>query len=183
MSELPNIMASLELVDNPQITSDEPKEENTKTEKNETAVPVSRTLRKRLNTSYLPQESSKRRCSLRPTKLSITENADDGKTYFLGKKFNPLNFKKLATIYEEPKVKKNGTVTHIGTSKLRKLNFNSTKEKVKKRKAKSKGLNRKRQRKLSMDAFLSRLSGLMNTTSASGGGTNIVTSLMKCEME
>ncbi|KAJ9599855.1 hypothetical protein L9F63_009895, partial [Diploptera punctata] len=82
MTELPTIMASLEIVDN-QVMSDEPKEENTETKKSESSIPSTRTLRKRVSVSYHTNQSSKRRCSLRPTKLNISQSTDDNKGYFL----------------------------------------------------------------------------------------------------
>jgi hypothetical protein len=63
---------------------------------------------------YQPYESSKRRCSLRPTKLTTrkSQETDDAGSYFMSKKFCSLPVKTLAAIYEEPKVKKCSSSSH-----------------------------------------------------------------------
>jgi hypothetical protein len=92
----------------------------------------------------------------------------------------------LATIYEEPKVNKNGIITHTGPSKLRKINFNIiSKEKIKKRKAKMKKVVSHKTSKtgrLSMEEFLPRLHRLIGS-SANDTDRNVTTSLVECEVE
>jgi hypothetical protein len=183
MTELPVIMASLEIDDN-QAPSVESEEKN----RTETLCEVvCRALRKRVQGTCQPHESSKRRSCLRPRKLNTSHKIDDGESYFMSKKFRSLKVRTLATIYEEPKVKRNGTVVHMGPTKIRKINFNAiSKDKIRKRKAKTKKVisntNPKRG-KLSMDEFLPRLQGLMGSSSNSNSDTNAMTSLETCDME
>jgi len=181
MTELPNIMASLEL-DDKQAQYVEAAEEN-RTES--CSDKVCHMLRKQIRHTLHSRESSKRRCSLKPTKLNTSEEAGDVKSYFMSKKIRP-KFKTLATIYEEPKVNKNGVITHIGPPKLRKINFNIiSKEKIKKRKAKMKKIvSRKISKKgrLSVEEFLPRLHELIGA-SPNGTDRNVTTSLVECEVE
>lgn len=182
MTELPNIMASLEL-DDKQAQSVEGAEED-RTES--CSDKVCHMLRKQIRRTLHSCESSKRRCSLKPTKLNTSEVSGDTKSYFMSKKIRPLAFKTLATIYEEPKVNKNGVITHTGPSKLRKISFNTiSKEKIKKRKAKMKKvISRKISKKgrLSMEEFLPRLHGLIGS-SPNSTDRNVTTSLVECEVE
>jgi hypothetical protein len=175
-------MASLEIDDN-HASSVEAAEENRTESFSDVVCQV---LRKQIQDTFQSRESSKRRCSLRPTKLNKLHETGNMKSYFMSKKIRPLKVKTLATIYEEPKVKKNGVITHTGPSKLRKINFNIiSKEKIKKRKAKVKKVaSRKTPRKgrLSMEEFLPRLHRLMGS-SPSGSDRNDMTSLVECEVE
>ncbi|PSN44731.1 hypothetical protein C0J52_20349 [Blattella germanica] len=181
MFELPNIMASLEIEDVQKI-----KEQKVESPCEEKPVSISRSLRKR-NTPIPTQQPSKRRCSLRPRKLIMSENTEDTKECFIRKKCRPVNVKTLATIYEEPVVQKDGATVHIGQRKLRKINFNTiTKDKIKKRKAKiKKVLTNKcpKKNRLTMEAFLARLNGLMNTSNCNNGEKSIIAALVKCKME
>ncbi|XP_069681855.1 uncharacterized protein [Periplaneta americana] len=165
MIELPIIMASLDIDDSPVPPAEAP-EGSGSTDKN----PTTRTLRKRV---HKPLESSKRRCNMRPTKLNTSQELGDINNYFMSKKLRTL-----ATIYEEPKVKKNGAVVHTGATKIRHINFNAiSREKLRKRKARmKKAMCHKSPRKgrLSMEAFLARLRGLM--TSPPNSTANRVTS-------
>ena len=164
MKELPNIMASLKL-DDKQAQSVEAAEENSR---ESCSDKVSHMLRKQIRHTLHSCESSKRRCSLKPTKLNTSEETGDVKSYFMSKKVRLLRIKTLATIYEEPKVNKNGVITHIGPSKLRKINFNIiSKEKIKKRKAKIKKIvicKISKKGPLSMEEFLPRLHGLIGSS-------------------
>jgi len=182
MTELPNIMASLEL-DDKQAQYVEAAEEN---RAESCSDKVCHVLRKQIRHTLHSRESSKRRCSLKPTKLNTSEETGDVKSYFMSKKIRPLKFKTLATIYEEPKVNKNGVISHIGPSKLRKINFNIiSKEKIKKRKAKMKkavSLKISKKGRLSMEEFLPRLHGLIGS-SPNGTDRNVTTSLVECEVE
>lgn len=105
------------------------------------------------------EENSREGCS---------DKVGDVKSYFMSKKVRLLRIKTLATIYEEPKVNKNGVITHIGPSKLRKINFNIiSKEKIKKRKAKIKKIvicKISKKGPLSMEEFLPRLHGLIGSS-------------------
>ncbi|KDR13325.1 hypothetical protein L798_12950 [Zootermopsis nevadensis] len=177
MTELPFIMASLEIEDN---QASSVKERNTRTE---TVCAVAyRMLRKRVQGTCKPYESSKRRCNLRPTKLTKLQETDDAKSYFISKKFCSLKVKTLATIYEEPKVQRNGTVVHTGPTKMRKINFSSvSKDKIRKRKAKVKKVvshKGPKKGKMSMEEFLSRLQGLMGTPSSVDSEKSVVASLV-----
>lgn len=183
MTELPVIMASLELDDNPapSVETEEKKRAETLREV------VCRVLRKRVQGTCQPRESSKRRSCLRPMKLNTSHKTDDAESYFMSKKFRSLKVKTLATIYEEPKVKRNGTVVHMGQTKIRKINFNViSKDKIRKRKAKMKKVisnTNHKKRKLSMDEFLPRLQGLMGLSPTGKSDTNVLTSLENCEVE
>lgn len=152
MIELPIIMASLEIDDSSMPPAEVPEKSG-----NSDDSPSKRVLRKRIHRTL---ESSKRRCSMRPTKLSTSQEPGDIKNYFMSKKLRTL-----ATIYEEPKVQKNGAVVHTGATKIRHINFNAiSREKLKKRKAKVKKVlchKVPRKGRLSMEAFLARLQGLM----------------------
>jgi hypothetical protein len=182
MTELPVIMASLEIDDN-QASSVETEEKN----RTETLCEVvCRKLRKRVQGTSQSHESSKRRSCLRPRKLN-TSHKTDAESYFMSKKFCSLKVKTLATIYEEPKVRRNGTVVHMGPTKIRQINFNAiSKDKIRKRKAKMKKVISNtipKRGKLSMDEFLPRLQGLMGSSSNGNSDTNITTSLETCDME
>jgi hypothetical protein len=182
MTELPTIMASLEL-DDKQAQSVEVAEEN-RTE-NFSDI-VCQMLRKQIRHTLHSREASKRRCSLKPTKLNTSQETGDVESYFMSKKINPIKVKTLATIYEEPKVNKNGVIAHTGPSKLRKINFNIiSKEKIKKRKAKMKKVvchKTSKKGRLSMEEFLPRLHRLIGS-SPNGTDRNVTTSLVECEVE
>lgn len=182
MTELPNIMASLE-IDDKQVKSIGAVEESRSESISDIVCQV---LRKRIRHTLHSRESLKRRCSLKPTKLDISEETGDVKSYFMSKKIRPLKVKTLATIYEEPKVNKNGVITHTGPSKLRKINFNTiSKEKIKKRKAKMKKVVSHKTAKtgrLSMEEFLPKLHRLIGS-SPNGTDRNVTTSLVDCEVE
>jgi hypothetical protein len=184
MKELPVIMASLEINDN-HAPSVETAEEKNGTET--LCEVVCRVLRKRVQSTCQPHESSKRRCSLRPMKLNTSHKTDDVESYYMSKKFHSLKVKTLATIYEEPKVKKNGTVAHTGPTKIRRINFNIiSKDKLRKRKAKIKKVisnKNPKKGKLSMEEFLPRLQGLMGSSSNGNSDINVITSLENCEVE
>lgn len=183
MTELPVIMASLEIDDNaaPSVETEEKKRAETLCE------PVFRVLRKRIQGTCQPRESSKRRSCLRPVKLNTSHKTDDAESYFTSKKFRSQKVKTLATIYEEPKVKKNGTVVHTGRTEIRKINFDViSKDKVRKRKAKMKKFissTNLKKRKLSMDEFLPRLEELLGSSSTGNSDINVITSLENCEVE
>jgi hypothetical protein len=174
MTELPIIMASLEIHDNQAPSVEAAEENNTEC----FSDMVCQVLGKQIQATFESYGSSKRRCSLRPTKLNTSQQTGDVKSYFMSKKVHPLRVRTLTTIYEEPKVKKNGVVTHTGPSKLRKINFNIiSKEKIKKRKAKvKKVLSRKTPKKgrLSMEEFLPRLHKLMGS-SPNGSDRDVMT--------
>jgi hypothetical protein len=182
MTELPVSMASLEIDDN-QGSSVGAAEEN-RTES--FSDMVCQVLKKQIQGTFQSYESSKRRCSLRPTKLNKLQETSDMKSYFMSKKIRPLNVKTLATIYEEPKVKKNGVISHTGPSKLRKINFNIiSKEKIKKRKAKVKKVascKTPRKGQLTVEEFLPKLHRLMGS-SPNASDRNVTTSLVECEVE
>jgi hypothetical protein len=183
MTELPVIMASLEIDDNQASSVETAGERNNRIE---TVCAVTyRKLRERVQGTYQPHESSKRRCSLRPTKLS--QETDDAKIYFMSSKFHSRKFKTLATIYEEPKVQKNGAIVHTGPSRMRQINFNIiSKDKRRKRKAKVKKImshKSSKKGKISMEEFLPTLQGLMGSPSSGDSDKSVVTSLVNCEME
>jgi hypothetical protein len=185
MTELPVIMASLE-IDDSQVSSVETATETKSTSESLLAI-AHHVLRKRVHGTYQTYESSKRRCSLRPKKLNTSQETDDVISYFMSKKSRPRKVKTLATIYEEPKVKKNGAVVHTGSTKIRRINFNTiSKDKIRKRKAKVKKVISHRSPKkshLSMEAFLARLRGLMGSSSNGNNDNNVITSLVHCEVE
>lgn len=183
MTELPVIMASLEIDDNPAPTVETEEKKGAET----LCEVVRRVLRKRVQGTCQPRESSKRRSCLRPMKLNTSQKTDDAESYFTSKKFRPLKVKSLATIYEEPVVKKNGTVVHTGQTKIRKINFNViSKDKIRKRKAKMKKVissTNLKNMKLSMDEFLPRLERLLGSSSTGNSDINVITSLENCEVE
>jgi hypothetical protein len=184
MTELPVIMASLEIDDTQASSVETAKERNNRSE---TVCAIAcRMLRKRVQGTYQPCESSKRRCSLRPTKLTKSQEIDDARSYFMSKKFRSMKVKTLATIFEEPKVKKNGAIVHTGQTKMRRINFNIiSKDKIRKRKAKVKKIMSHKSPKkgrMSMEEFLPRLQRLMNSPSIADSDKSVVTSLANCEM-
>lgn len=153
MSELPEIMESLDIQDQQEGEEVQSNGEN----------PSCRVLRKRSPkisiTKIIPLKGN-RRFNLQPKKL-VNGKHEDIVEYYLNKKVSRFR-SSLETIFEVPKIDNNGKSIYLGPNKLRQINFNgATKGKIKKRKVKVKsvigGNSKKKISKLSMDVFHRRL--------------------------